>query len=193
MADTREALLRAGLELFCEKGLDGPSLNAICERAGFTRGAFYVHFADREELTVAVMARVLERWTDTIITTAGDAGNDLDRTIERFTATVLALPMSDDPFLRDGTINAHLLVAGAQRSATLRARFVSLLEDAVDRLSQTVDAAQLAGTIRTDVPSRQIATLLVSTVIGVLGTIQFGFPGEVLALHAAVQSILRPV
>src|SRR5262245_37416602 len=42
--ETREALLRAGMEMFAEQGLDAPSLDALCARAGFTRGAFYVHF-----------------------------------------------------------------------------------------------------------------------------------------------------
>jgi len=40
--------------------LDTPSLDDICDRAGFTRGAFYVHFADREALLVAVMDHVGE-------------------------------------------------------------------------------------------------------------------------------------
>ncbi len=47
---TRDALIQAGLELFTEQGLDVPSLDAICDRAGFTRGAFYVHFADRLQI-----------------------------------------------------------------------------------------------------------------------------------------------
>src|SRR5262252_1452795 len=53
MQRTREALIQAGIELFAEKGLDAPSLDEICDRAGYTRGAFYVHFADRDEFVVA--------------------------------------------------------------------------------------------------------------------------------------------
>lgn len=57
MEATRAALVDAAESLFAEQGLDA-SLDAICERAGFTRGAFYVHFADRDALLVAVMAKV---------------------------------------------------------------------------------------------------------------------------------------
>ncbi|HVH04632.1 MAG TPA: TetR family transcriptional regulator, partial [Myxococcota bacterium] len=57
--ETREALVQAAIAEFAEKGLDLPSLDAICARAGFTRGAFYVHFRDREELLGAVMERAL--------------------------------------------------------------------------------------------------------------------------------------
>ena len=58
--ETREALIGAALELFAAEGLDGPSLDAICERAGYTRGAFYVHFPDRDALLVAAMEKVGE-------------------------------------------------------------------------------------------------------------------------------------
>ena len=51
--ETREALIQAGMDAFSEEGVDLPSLDAICARAGFTRGAFYVHFKDREDFFAA--------------------------------------------------------------------------------------------------------------------------------------------
>jgi AcrR family transcriptional regulator len=49
-ARTRAALLQAAAELFVERGLQGTSVEAIAERAGYTRGAFYSNFATKEEL-----------------------------------------------------------------------------------------------------------------------------------------------
>jgi AcrR family transcriptional regulator len=49
-ARTRAALLQAGAEVFVERGFAGSSVEAIAERAGFTRGAFYSNFASKEEL-----------------------------------------------------------------------------------------------------------------------------------------------
>ena len=49
-AATRAALLDAAAQLFVERGLQGASVEAISERAGFTRGAFYSNFASKEEL-----------------------------------------------------------------------------------------------------------------------------------------------
>ena len=49
-AATRQALLDAAGEVFVERGLQGTSVEAIAERAGFTRGAFYSNFASKEEL-----------------------------------------------------------------------------------------------------------------------------------------------
>ncbi|WP_165375468.1 TetR/AcrR family transcriptional regulator [Sanguibacter massiliensis] len=56
-ARTRERLLDAALTLFAEVGVDATSIEAICERAGFTRGAFYSNFSDRSALIDALAAR----------------------------------------------------------------------------------------------------------------------------------------
>lgn len=51
--DTREALLRAGVELFLEGGYDFVGTNAILERAGVPRGSFYHHFEDKLSFAIA--------------------------------------------------------------------------------------------------------------------------------------------
>lgn len=47
---TTDALLSAARELFAEQGFAATSLGAICERAGVTRGAFYHHFSNKEQI-----------------------------------------------------------------------------------------------------------------------------------------------
>jgi AcrR family transcriptional regulator len=54
---TRERVLDAALAVFAERGVIGSSVEDICERAGFTRGAFYSNFADKTELVDALVAR----------------------------------------------------------------------------------------------------------------------------------------
>ena len=42
--NTRARLLDAAAQVFAEVGLDGASVEAVCDRAGFTRGAVsYTH------------------------------------------------------------------------------------------------------------------------------------------------------
>jgi AcrR family transcriptional regulator len=54
---TRERVLDAALAVFAERGVIGSSVEDICERAGFTRGAFYSNFADKADLVDALVAR----------------------------------------------------------------------------------------------------------------------------------------
>src|SRR5438105_12586486 len=49
-AKTRAALLEAAAQVFIERGFLGASVEAITERAGYTRGAFYSNFDSKEEL-----------------------------------------------------------------------------------------------------------------------------------------------
>lgn len=54
---TRSRLLDAAHEVFGEVGMDAASVEAICERAGFTRGAFYSNFDSKEDLFLALITR----------------------------------------------------------------------------------------------------------------------------------------
>ena len=84
--NTRARLLDAAALVFAEAGLDGATVEAVCERAGFTRGAFYSNFESKDELFLelagsvsaerltAVRARVAE------LHEAGALGQDCDAT-----------------------------------------------------------------------------------------------------------------
>ena len=51
---TRSRLLDAAAALFAEKGFHGASLDEIADRAGYSRGAVYSNFADKDELFLAL-------------------------------------------------------------------------------------------------------------------------------------------
>lgn len=52
---TRERLMAAAAELFVERSVQAASVEEICERAGFTRGAFYSNFESKDELCLALV------------------------------------------------------------------------------------------------------------------------------------------
>src|SRR5699024_11927152 len=52
--ETRQRLLDAALEVFAERGFGNTSVEQVCDRAGFTRGAFYSNFTSLEELFLAM-------------------------------------------------------------------------------------------------------------------------------------------
>ncbi len=58
--NTRTRLMDAAAEVFAEVGIDAASVEAVCERAGFTRGAFYSNFGSKEELFLALCKRSAE-------------------------------------------------------------------------------------------------------------------------------------
>lgn len=54
---TRDRLLAAAAELFAERGVNGASVEQIAERAGYSRGAFYGNFDDKQELVLELLER----------------------------------------------------------------------------------------------------------------------------------------
>lgn len=60
-ARTRDRLMDAALGVFAEKGVLAASVEEICEAAGFTRGAFYSNFSDKEELCGSIIDRMGEQ------------------------------------------------------------------------------------------------------------------------------------
>lgn len=58
---TKDLLVEAAIALFAEKSIEAASVEEICERAGFTRGAFYSNFDSREDLYLEILRRSGER------------------------------------------------------------------------------------------------------------------------------------
>lgn len=56
MQGQRDLIVQAALECMIDKGVPETSLRDVCKRAGVSIGAFYVHFASREELILAACA-----------------------------------------------------------------------------------------------------------------------------------------
>ena len=182
--ETREALIAAALAEIAEHGLDAPSLDAICARAGYTRGAFYVHFKDRADLLAAVVEHAMTAFMDAVIATGGE-GHGLERTIDRF-ATAIAdatLPLpAGVPFAR--------VLEAVTRDRKLRAGFTTLLAGAAARLAAIATEAQRADAIRADVDGMQIGSVLVLLALGATVAADVELPIAPAALRDTVLKLL---
>ncbi len=169
---TREALVEAATELIGEQGLDGPSLDAICERAGYTRGAFYVHFADREALVEAVMERAGAGLLGALLPEEAD----LAEVVGRFVGAVLggSYPLAGQPGIRP-----HQLYAACARSERLRRWYQGAVEESTRRLARAIARSQAQGRLRTDLEPTAAAGLLMAAVIGAQTMLELGLPVEI--------------
>jgi len=64
---TRMRLIEAAETLFIRRGFDGASVEDISEMAGYTRGAFYSNFADKDQVFLAVIDRRRTRALEDIL------------------------------------------------------------------------------------------------------------------------------
>src|SRR5271165_6623753 len=63
---TRMRLIEAAEKLFIRKGFNGASVEEISEMAGYSRGAFYSNFDDKEQIFLAVVDRRRPKALDAI-------------------------------------------------------------------------------------------------------------------------------
>ncbi|MGH9016576.1 MAG: TetR/AcrR family transcriptional regulator [Acidimicrobiales bacterium] len=89
---TRERILDIALDLFIEKGFDKTSLREIAERLGFSKAALYYHFASKDDILLALHARMHELVRVTLLELGQQDGNPrswrslLDRVIDQMLA-----------------------------------------------------------------------------------------------------------
>jgi AcrR family transcriptional regulator len=61
---TRKSLLNAAARLFCQRGLEGASIDEVAQAAGYTKGAFYANFKSKEELFLVMLDERFSRELD---------------------------------------------------------------------------------------------------------------------------------
>lgn len=198
---TRDALVAAGLELFAEEGLDAPSLDAICDRAGYTRGAFYVHFPDRDALLVAVMEKVGESFLSAVFADpqlpSYSASSLVAETAHRFVAAIasgtypLMPPQDGKTRPRGPHIRPHQLLDACARSPVVRERYRSLVEASIAHLGHLVRADQATGAIDGTLDPERVGTMLLAIVIGVQTMADVGLRVDPAALTSTALAVLR--
>jgi TetR/AcrR family transcriptional repressor of nem operon len=180
--ETREALVRAGMAAFTEEGVDLPSLDAICARAGFTRGAFYVHFKDRDAFFAAVADQALQDFVNWVIST-GEAQGGLTGVVERFLS---ALEDGSRTLGDPHKLLMQIVARGSQRDDAETQPYRAVIHGAIDRLAEVAKQGQERGDIRRDLEPAQLALLLVSSSVGFIGLLGGGYQPDFNEVRALV-------
>lgn len=152
---TLAKLLDAALEAFAENGFGGTRIEDVCERAGYTRGAFYSNFASKEELFFALFDRHAERVLETFEKQAAALGagpltlNDIAAALADFDEAERTWYLVTTEF----TLSAIRDPAAAQRlaehDAGLRVEAVQLLGELLARAGmRTRDGVELESLVR---------------------------------------------
>lgn len=119
-AATRRALLGAAADVFADVGFHAATIEAISERAGFSRGAFYANFADKADLFLTVLEELTDAELVDIDARLSEAGDDELDTLE---AVVGWFEQTSDPTALDLALAEFWPVAA--RSEPLRARLAA--------------------------------------------------------------------
>jgi AcrR family transcriptional regulator len=136
---TQARLLDAALDAFAERGFHGTSVEDLCERAGFSRGAFYSNFSSKEELFVALYRRQAEQILATLTDLVPAASGSLAEVLAELVA---AIPRDRRWFLVSTEFALHAVrdpAAGqayAAARARVRASFAARFAEVLDRFGR---------------------------------------------------------
>jgi AcrR family transcriptional regulator len=153
-ARNRDLLVQAARDVFAERGLEA-SMDDVAHRAGLGVGTAYRHFANKYDLAKAILAEAIERVYELVDNAAAmpDAWAGLVSFVEG-----VAEMQSADRGLREVLMGVHDDEQMEQVNDRISAP-----------LSEMVDRAKAAGTIRRDVEASDIgiAVLMLCTVADV--------------------------
>jgi len=159
---TRERLMDAAVELFGERGVLAASVEEICERAGFTRGAFYSNFESKDELCLAVVRRkgdqhlaAMQAAIEVIPQVAGAAGGT-----ERLIRDAVVVFLEAQPKKPNELIAMMELRLHALRTPELREGWLSVHQSICTSVSDLLQIALDRVGARLSIPSGQVVELL---------------------------------
>jgi TetR/AcrR family transcriptional regulator, transcriptional repressor for nem operon len=179
---TREALIAAGLEELATSGLDA-SLDDICRRADLTRGAFYVHFADRDAFLLAVMTHVLGGFVK-MLTTAASHTRGIGAAIELF----FTMARARAPAIHGGRgLRFFHLLDACHRSKPLGDAYRATLLAGRDQLAAAIEGDEHA---RKDIRSRALADLMIVAALGIVSMFELEIPLDLTELERTVSKTL---
>ncbi|MEV5833178.1 TetR/AcrR family transcriptional regulator [Nocardia sp. NPDC052112] len=144
-AETRKRLLTAAYQVFAEEGFGRASVERVCERAGFTRGAFYSNFTSLDELFLAMWeqrsAAMIAGIRVTLDAFSVEGVGDIRAAIERLDR---AVPIDEDWFRITAEFTSHALRTPglrqvmAEREEAIVAALMPTIVGALARVGRTV-------------------------------------------------------
>ena len=135
---TRQRILEAAGRRFKQEGIDGAGVAAVMSDAGLTNGAFYAHFASKEDLVANVLADQLRAQRQSFDAQPPDRAG-----LEAFIRSYLSPQHRDQ--CADGCPSAALLDEIARRPAATKQVFTDELMGVIDDIASRLGPTRRRG------------------------------------------------
>ncbi len=128
---TRDDWISAAWDMLGENGLDGVRVEPLARRLGVTKGSFYWHFKDRQQLMEALLDRWFSIWDDQMLPDMEEAANPADRIWALFESVLGRLTRGQTVSLRmmshsDADVARRIDERDAQRLSFLTSQLVEI-------------------------------------------------------------------
>ena len=171
---TRLAILEKAFELIYVKGYQTTSIDDILATTQVTKGAFYYHFKNKDEMGLAIISEILKPTiTEGFITPLQNQGDPLE-----FIYGMVEYLLLGNPFLKPefGCPASNLTQEMSPWNVDFSAALNELTKQWEETLIEVLENGKKNGFVKNDADAKQIAILVMSGYWGVrnLGKLDHG-------------------
>jgi len=183
-ARTRSALLESAARGLSRYGYDNLILERVASEAGYTRGALYHQFNDKEDLALAVIEWVYENWMRDV---GGPAKEEPDPVAE-----LIALARGHAVFCRRdiARVVMALRVEFSSQDHPVGREIERISEAGVKRVARLIDAGRRDGSIPPGPPARAVALAFFGAMEGTVIQVAGMAPHDEVLAARAVAGVL---
>ena len=169
MSDTKEYIIEQAYKLFLHKSYEAVSISDISQAIGFTKGALYHHFVNKEDLFKAVCDKYLSIIGLVDIREDISLAEFIQLSVEHVRKIVYTICIDDAPFIPANYLSLlidalHHYPGYAEESG----KFFTLV---IDKLKLILDHAIQNGEVRDDIDSYTSALNFFSLSVGIAANI----------------------
>ncbi len=158
-ASTRQQILEKAFQLIYQNGYQATSIDKIIDKTAVTKGAFYYHFKNKEDMGVAMIREVIQpRLEDSLLKplrSSSDPIEDIYRVIEH------KLLNDNDYYVDHGCPTNNLV----QEMSPINLKFHKTLRNVLDRwvhtIQQALEMGKAHGKVGSDIDTRAAAEFIV--------------------------------
>ena len=160
---TREYLLHAAAQVFAERGFHEATIDEVASAAGFTKGAVYSNFKNKEDLFLALLEDAYAKDTAAIKQTLGASDVPPEARLGDF-VQMMRNEMAQMPDLGALYLEFHLY---ALRNPSARERMNELERADVRAIAEIIESERTQREIEIDEPVERTARIIVALFRGI--------------------------
>jgi AcrR family transcriptional regulator len=157
---TRASILQTAATVFAERGYTDTTLAELIARSGLTKGAFYFHFASKEQLALAVLEEKQRQWLEFVRQRALDQPKAIDQLLALGPALIRL--HRQDP----SAYSAQRLSRDLARLPDLSGPIRTQMRGWIDLVAGLISQAQRDGDLPAHLDAAALAAILVAATDG---------------------------